>query len=206
MIARAVAAQTSSSFYLINGPEIISKYVGESEGKLGEVFAQARRNAPSIIFIDEIDSLCPKRDENSDELQKRVVASLLTLMDGSAAAETNHRVMVIGATNRPDSIDTAMRRAGRFDRELEIGIPNESKRFDILRKMIRNMPHCLTEKEVREHAHQQFEAMGGRLVLARMYSLLPRADLCFVPFSFFFVRLLSLCRYFHRHSSHSSPL
>lgn len=150
MIARAVAAQTSSSFYLINGPEIISKYVGESEEKLGAVFAAARRHAPSIIFIDEIDSLCPKRDEHSDELQKRIVASLLTLMDGSGAADTNARVMVIGATNRPDSIDTAMRRAGRFDRELEIGIPNESKRLDILSKMIRNMPHSLTEKEVRK--------------------------------------------------------
>jgi len=136
--------------------------------QLASVFALARRNAPSVIFLDEIDSLCPKRDESSDEMQKRVVASLLTLMDGatgeaagvdssgggSSASSVDDRVVVIGATNRPDALDTALRRAGRFDREMEIGIPNESKRLDILRRMIKKMPHALSDKEVRSHAQR----------------------------------------------------
>jgi AAA family ATPase len=125
--------------------------------QLSSVFALARRHAPSIIFLDEIDSLCPKRDESTDELQKRIVASLLTLMDGISSggggdggsqSSVDDRVLVIGATNRPDALDTALRRAGRFDREMEIGIPNETKRLDILQRMIKNMPHTMTEGEV----------------------------------------------------------
>ena len=134
--------------------------------QLASVFALARRHAPSIIFLDELDSLCPKRDESSDELQKRIVASLLTLMDGLSSSSSSggeggsqssvdDRVLVIGATNRPDALDTAMRRAGRFDREMEIGIPNEPKRLDILARMIRNMPHSLSQQEVRSTRHMR---------------------------------------------------
>jgi len=158
MLARAVAQQASASFYLINGPEIISKFVGESEEKLVSLFATARRHAPSIIFLDEIDSLCPKRDETTDELQKRIVASLLTLMDGLSSSSgygtngtssaSSDRVLVIAATNRPDSLDPALRRAGRLDRELEIGIPNEIKRLDILKRILTRMPHNITQQEL----------------------------------------------------------
>jgi transitional endoplasmic reticulum ATPase len=140
LLAKAVANETNANFYSIGGPEIMSKFYGESEERLRETFKQAQENAPSIIFIDEIDSIAPKREEVSGDVEKRVVSQLLTLMDGM---ESRGKLVVIGATNRPDSIDPALRRPGRFDREIEIGIPDEDGRFDILQIHTRGMP--LTE-------------------------------------------------------------
>lgn len=137
MLAKAVAGETSSNFTYIGGPEIVSKFYGESEGKLREIFKEAEENSPSIIFIDEIDSLAPKRDEVSGETERRIVAQLLALMDG---LESRGKVVVIGATNRPNSIDEALRRPGRFDREIEISIPDRDGRYDILQIHTRGMP------------------------------------------------------------------
>ncbi|MBE6517577.1 MAG: AAA family ATPase [Thermoplasmata archaeon] len=137
MLAKAVAGETSSNFTYIGGPEIVSKFYGESEEKLREIFKEAEENAPSIIFIDEIDSLAPKRDEVSGETERRIVAQMLALMDG---LKSRGKVVVIGATNRPNSIDEALRRPGRFDREIEISIPDRGGRFDILQIHTRGMP------------------------------------------------------------------
>ncbi len=137
MLAKAVAGETSSNFTYIGGPEIMSKFYGESEGKLREIFKEAEENAPSIIFIDEIDSIAPKRDEVSGEEERRIVAQLLALMDG---LKSRGKVVVIGATNRPNSIDEALRRPGRFDREIEIRIPDRNGRLEILQIHTRGMP------------------------------------------------------------------
>ena len=141
LLAKAVANETNANFYSIGGPEIMSKFYGESEERLRETFKQAQENAPSIIFIDEIDSIAPKREEVSGDVEKRVVSQLLTVMDG---LESRGKVVVIGATNRPDAIDPALRRPGRFDREIEIGIPDEKGRQEILEIHTRGMP--LTEE------------------------------------------------------------
>ena len=140
LLAKAVANETNANFYSIGGPEIMSKFYGESEERLRETFKQAQENSPSIIFIDEIDSIAPKREEVSGDVEKRVVSQLLTLMDG---IEGRGKLVVIGATNRPNALDPALRRPGRFDREIEIGIPDEGGRFDILQIHTRGMP--LTE-------------------------------------------------------------
>ena len=137
MLAKAVAGETSSNFMSIGGPEIVSKFYGESEGKLREIFKEAEENSPSIIFIDEIDSIAPKRDEVSGEEERRIVAQLLSLMDG---LNSRGKVVVIGATNRPNAIDEALRRPGRFDREIEIGIPDRDGRLEILQIHTRGMP------------------------------------------------------------------
>ena len=137
LLAKAVAGETNAHFISLSGPEIMGKHYGESEERIREIFAQAAENAPSIIFIDEIDSIAPKRDEVSGELEKRIVSQLLTLMDGM---QSRGKVVVIAATNRPDSIDPALRRPGRFDREIEIGIPDDEGRFDILSIHTRGMP------------------------------------------------------------------
>jgi len=137
MIAKAVATETNAHFTSINGPEIISKYYGESEKQLREIFDEASENAPAIIFIDEIDSICPKREDVSGEVERRVVAQMLTLMDGMKGRDN---VIVIGATNRRDAIDPALRRPGRFDREIEIGVPDRDGRKEILDVHIRQMP------------------------------------------------------------------
>ena len=137
LLAKAVAGETNANFVSLNGPEIMGKFYGESEERIREIFTQAEENAPSIIFIDEIDSIAPKRDEVSGELEKRIVSQLLTLMDGM---KSRGKVVVIAATNRPDSIDPALRRPGRFDREIEIGIPDDEGRFDILSIHTRGMP------------------------------------------------------------------
>jgi transitional endoplasmic reticulum ATPase len=137
LLAKAVANETNANFYSIGGPEIMSKFYGESEERLRETFNQAQENAPSIIFIDEIDSIAPKREEVSGDVEKRVVSQLLTLMDG---LESRGKVVVIGATNRPDALDPALRRPGRFDREIEIGIPDQSGRLEILEIHTRGMP------------------------------------------------------------------
>ena len=140
LLAKAVANETNANFYSIGGPEIMSKFYGESEERLREVFKEAEENAPSIIFIDEIDSIAPKREEVTGDVEKRVVSQLLTLMDG---IKSRGKLVVIGATNRPNAIDPALRRPGRFDREIEIGIPDEQGRMDILQIHTRGMP--LTE-------------------------------------------------------------
>jgi transitional endoplasmic reticulum ATPase len=137
LLARALANECVASFYSINGPEIMNKYYGETEGKLRDLFKEAKENAPSIIFIDEIDALAPKREEAFGDVEKRVVAQLLSLMDG---VSDRGDVVVIGATNRPESIDSALRRPGRFDRELQIGVPNPEGRFEILQIHTRGMP------------------------------------------------------------------
>ncbi len=137
LLAKAVANETNANFYSISGPEIMSKYYGESEEKLREIFKKAQETAPSIIFIDELDSIAPKREEVTGEVEKRVVAQLLALMDG---LEPRGRVVVIGATNRPNALDPALRRPGRFDREIEIGIPDREGRLEILQIHTRGVP------------------------------------------------------------------
>lgn len=137
LLAKAVANETNANFYTIGGPEIMSKYYGESEEKLRNVFQQAEKNAPSIIFIDEIDSIAPKRAEVTGEVERRIVAQLLSLMDGMS---TRGKVVVIGATNRINAVDEALRRPGRFDREIEIGVPDRNGRLEILQIHTRGMP------------------------------------------------------------------
>src|SRR5216110_62146 len=137
LLAKAVASETNANFYSIGGPEIMSKFYGESEEKLRNIFKQAEENAPSIIFIDELDSIAPKRDEVTGEVERRVVAQLLALMDGLQA---RGKVVVIGATNRPNALDPALRRPGRFDREIEIGVPDRDGRLEVLEIHTRGMP------------------------------------------------------------------
>jgi transitional endoplasmic reticulum ATPase len=150
MIAKAVAAETGANFFLINGPEIMSKLAGESESNLRKAFEQAEKNSPAIIFIDEIDSIAPKRDKAGGEVEKRIVSQLLTLMDG---IKPSSDVVVVAATNRPNVIDPALRRSGRFDRELDIGVPDEDGRLEIMRIKTRNMKiakNCDLESIARE--------------------------------------------------------
>src|SRR5579884_2374261 len=137
LLAKAVANETNAHFISISGPEIMSKFYGESEERLRQIFEEAEKNAPSIIFIDEIDSIAPKREEVTGEVEKRVVAQLLALMDGMTS---RGKVVVIAATNRPNAIDPALRRPGRFDREIEIGVPDQQGRLEILQIHTRGMP------------------------------------------------------------------
>ena len=152
LLAKAVANESDAHFIAINGPEIMSKYVGGSEERLRELFEEAEENAPSIVFIDEIDAIAPKREEVTGEVERRTVAQLLTLMDG---LKSRGQVVVIGATNRPDALDHAIRRGGRFDREIEIGVPDKDGRGEVLQIHTRGMP--LDEKvdleEVAEITH-----------------------------------------------------
>nr|AHL28478.1 cell division cycle 48 protein [Chromera velia] len=136
LIAKAVANETGAFFFLINGPEVMSKMAGEAEANLRRAFEEAEKNSPAIIFIDEIDSIAPKREKTNGEVERRVVSQLLTLMDG---LKGRGQVIVIGATNRPNSIDAALRRFGRFDREIDIGVPDDNGRLEILRIHTRNM-------------------------------------------------------------------
>ena len=137
MLAKALASETNANFLTLSGPEIMSKFYGESEEKLRDIFQQAEENAPSIILIDEIDSIAPKREEVTGEVERRVVAQLLAVMDGLKA---RGKVVVIGATNRPNALDPALRRPGRFDREIEIGVPDRKARFEIMQIHTRGMP------------------------------------------------------------------
>ncbi len=137
LLARAVANESEANFFSINGPEIMSKFYGESEARLREIFQQAQQNSPSIIFIDELDAIAPKREEVTGEVERRVVAQLLALMDGLSG---RGNVIVIGATNRPGALDPALRRPGRFDREVEIGVPDKQGRNEILQIHSRGMP------------------------------------------------------------------
>lgn len=152
LIARAVASETDATFTAISGPEIMSRYYGESEQRLRQIFEDAQKSAPSIIFIDEIDSIAPKREEVVGDLERRVVAQLLSLMDGLTS---RGEVIVIAATNRPNALDPALRRGGRFDREVEIGIPNKSGRLEILYVHTRGMPleESLDLSEIAEMTH-----------------------------------------------------
>jgi len=136
LIARAVANETGAFFFLINGPEIMSKLAGESESNLRKAFEEADKNSPSIIFIDELDAIAPKREKTQGEVERRIVSQLLTLMDG---LKQTSNVIVMAATNRPNSIDTALRRFGRFDREIDIGIPDTTGRLEVLRIHTKNM-------------------------------------------------------------------
>ncbi len=180
LLAKAVANETNANFYSIGGPEIMSKFYGESEERLRETFKQAQENAPSIIFIDEIDSIAPKREEVSGDVEKRVVSQLLTIMDG---LESRGKVVVIGATNRPDALDPALRRPGRFDREIEIGIPDQKGRQEILEIHTRGMP--LTEEvklsSIAKVTHgfvgADLEAVCREAAMKSLRSVLPEINL-----------------------------
>jgi transitional endoplasmic reticulum ATPase len=180
MLAKAVAGETSSNFVSIGGPEIVSKFYGESEGKLREIFKEAEENAPSIIFIDEIDSIAPKREEVTGEAERRIVAQLLSLMDG---LNSRGKVVVIAATNRPNSIDEALRRPGRFDREIEIGIPDRDGRLEILQIHTRGMPldDSVDLKRLADRTHgyagADISALCKEAAMAALRRILPEVDL-----------------------------
>ncbi|XP_043529993.1 ATPase family protein 2 homolog isoform X3 [Chiloscyllium plagiosum] len=163
LIARAIANEVGAHVSVINGPEIMSKYFGESEARLRRIFAEATQCQPSIIFIDELDAMCPKREGAHHEVEKRVVASLLTLMDGIGSEGSEGQLLVLGATNRPHALDPALRRPGRFDKEIEIGIPNAEDRADILRKFLKNVPTLLTEVELTQLADGAHGYVGADL-------------------------------------------
>src|SRR3989449_1776038 len=137
LIAKALASESEANFFIINGPEIMNKYYGETEARLRDIFKEAKDNAPGVIFIDEIDAIAPKREEAYGDVEKRVVAQLLALMDGLT---DRGNVIVLGATNRPESVHPALRRPGRFDREIEISVPNVDGRLEILHIHTRGMP------------------------------------------------------------------
>ncbi|KAG8454106.1 hypothetical protein GDO86_000663, partial [Hymenochirus boettgeri] len=163
LIAKAIANEVGAHVSVINGPEIISKFYGESEARLRQIFAEASQRSPSIIFIDELDALCPKREGAQNEVEKRVVASLLTLMDGIGSEDSEGQLLVLGATNRPHSLDPALRRPGRFDKEIEISVPNAHERLDIVKKTLRNVPHKLKEEELVRLADNTHGYVGADL-------------------------------------------
>ncbi|KAM6120325.1 LOW QUALITY PROTEIN: ATPase family gene 2 protein homolog A [Pterocles gutturalis] len=163
MIAKAIANEVGAHVTVINGPEIISKFYGESESRLRQIFAEASLRRPSIIFIDELDALCPKREGARNEVEKRVVASLLTLMDGIGSEGSEGQLLVLGATNRPHALDAALRRPGRFDKEIEIGIPNAQDRLDILQKLLKKVPNSLTAAELVQLADSAHGYVGADL-------------------------------------------
>ena len=180
LLAKAVANETNANFYTIGGPEIMSKFYGESEERLRNVFQEAQKNAPSIILIDELDSIAPKREEVSGEVERRIVAQLLSLMDGLKA---RGKVVVIGATNRINAIDPALRRPGRFDREIEIGVPDRDGRLDILQIHTRGMP---LEKDVNlerlaDITHgfvgADLQALAKEAAIRALRRILPEIDL-----------------------------
>ena len=180
LLAKAVANETNASFYTIGGPEIMSKYYGESEEKLRNIFEQAEKNAPSIIFIDEIDSIAPKREEVSGEVERRIVAQLLSLMDGMSA---RGKVVVIGATNRVNAVDPALRRPGRFDRELEIGVPDRDGRLEILQIHTRGMPLAkdVDLEKLADISHgfvgADLQALSKEAAIRALRRVLPQIDL-----------------------------
>jgi transitional endoplasmic reticulum ATPase len=180
LIAKAVANESGAHFIPIAGPEVISKYYGESEQRLREVFDEAEENAPAIIFIDELDSITPKREEVTGEVERRVVAQLLTMMDG---LEERGQVVVIGATNRLDAIDPALRRPGRFDREIEIGVPIEIDRSEILMIHTRGMPLAenvdLDELSARTHGYTgaDLAALAREAAIRALRRYLPQINL-----------------------------
>jgi transitional endoplasmic reticulum ATPase len=180
LLAKAVANETNANFYTIGGPEIMSKYYGESEEKLRNVFQQAEKNAPSIIFIDEIDSIAPKREEVSGEVERRIVAQLLSLMDGMSS---RGKVVVIGATNRINAIDPALRRPGRFDREIEIGVPDRNGRLEVLQIHTRGMPldKDVNLEKLADISHgfvgADLQALSKEAAMRALRKILPEIDL-----------------------------
>ncbi|MFQ5997679.1 MAG: AAA family ATPase, partial [Candidatus Bathyarchaeia archaeon] len=180
LLARAVAHETFAHFSTISGPEIMSKFYGESEGRLREIFKEAEENAPSVVFIDELDSIASKREEMTGEVEKRVVAQLLALMDG---LKSRGKVVVIGATNRPNAIDPALRRPGRFDREIEIRVPNSEGRLQILQIHTRNMPlvNDIDLKKLASISHgfvgADLEALCKESAMRALRRVLPEIDL-----------------------------
>ena len=180
LLARAVANETNANFYSISGPEIMSKFYGESEERLRDAFRLAQENSPAIIFIDELDSVAPKREEVTGDVEKRVVSQLLTLMDG---IQSRGKLVVIGATNRPNAIDPALRRPGRFDREIEIGIPDEKGRLEVLQIHTRGMP--LTEnvnleaiaKVTHGFVGADLEALSKEAAMRSLRRMLPQINL-----------------------------
>uniref|UniRef100_A0A672SQK2 AAA+ ATPase domain-containing protein n=1 Tax=Sinocyclocheilus grahami TaxID=75366 RepID=A0A672SQK2_SINGR len=163
MIGRAVANEVGAHMSVINGPEIMSKFYGETEGRLRQIFSQASQRQPAIIFIDELDALCPRREGAQNEVEKRLVATLLTLMDGIGSEGHSGQLLVLGATNRPHALDPALRRPGRFDKELEIGVPGADGRMDILQKQLRSMPCDVSAAELRELADAAHGYVGADL-------------------------------------------
>ena len=180
LLAKAVASETNANFYSIGGPEIMSKFYGESEERLREIFKEAQENAPSIIFIDEIDSIAPKREEVTGEVEKRVVSQLLSVMDG---LQSRGKVVVIGATNRINSIDPALRRPGRFDREIEIGVPDRDGRLEILQIHTRGMPlfEDVDLKKLADVTHgfvgADLEALAKEAAIRALRRILPEINL-----------------------------
>ncbi|MDR4512478.1 MAG: CDC48 family AAA ATPase [Nitrososphaeraceae archaeon] len=180
LLAKAIANETNANYYTIGGPEIMSKYYGESEEKLRNVFKQAEQNAPSVIFIDEIDSIAPNREEVSGEVERRIVAQLLSLMDGMSS---RGKVVVIGATNRLNAIDPALRRPGRFDREIEIGVPDKEGRYEILQIHTRGMPLSkdVDLEKIANLSHgfvgADLFALGKEAAMRSLRKVLPEMDL-----------------------------
>jgi len=180
LLARAVANESEANFFSINGPEIMSKFYGESEARLREIFQQAQQNAPSIIFIDELDAIAPKREEVTGEVERRVVAQLLALMDGLSG---RGNVIVIGATNRPSALDPALRRPGRFDREIEIGVPDKQGRYEIIQIHTRGMPLAedVDLKKLSEITHgytgADLSALGRETAMKSLRRYLPQINL-----------------------------
>jgi transitional endoplasmic reticulum ATPase len=180
LLAKAVANETSANFYSIGGPEIMSKFYGESEENLRNIFQEAQKSAPSIIFIDELDSIAPKREEVSGEVERRIVAQLLSLMDGLTA---RGKVVVIGATNRINAIDPALRRPGRFDREIEIGVPDRNGRLDILQIHTRGMPLAddVNLERLADISHgfvgADLQALAKEAAIRALRRILPQIDL-----------------------------
>ncbi len=180
LLAKAVANESSANFISINGPEIMSKFVGDAEKRLRDIFNEAEKNAPSIIFIDEIDAIAPKREESYGEVERRVVAQLLALMDG---LKSRGKVIVIAATNRQDSLDPALRRGGRFDREIEIGVPDKNGRLIILKIHTRHMPleKNVDLKELAEVTHgfvgADLESLCKEAAMAVLRRELAKVDL-----------------------------
>ena len=180
LLAKAVANETSANFYSIGGPEIMSKFYGESEEKLRNIFQEAQKSAPSIIFIDELDSIAPKREEVTGEVERRIVAQLLSLMDGLTA---RGKVVVIGATNRINAIDPALRRPGRFDREIELGVPDRNGRLDILQIHTRGMPLAddVNLERLADISHgfvgADLQALAKEAAIRALRRILPQIDL-----------------------------
>ena len=167
LLAKAVANESNAHFISISGPEIMSKFYGESEARLREIFKEAREKAPSIIFIDEIDSIAPKREEVTGEVERRVVSQMLSLMDG---LEARGKVIVISATNRPNAIDPALRRPGRFDREIEIKVPDKKGRSEVLQIHTRNMP--LMTEEIKKEMKEKADAEKDPVVRGNMLKMI----------------------------------
>ncbi|XP_022615588.1 spermatogenesis-associated protein 5 [Seriola dumerili] len=163
MIGRAIANEVGAHMTVINGPEIMSKFYGETESRLRQIFTEASQRRPAIIFIDELDALCPKREGAQNEVEKRVVASLLTLMDGIGSEGHSGQLLVLGATNRPHALDPALRRPGRFDKELEVGVPGAAERADILQKQLSSVPCSATGEELTQLADAAHGYVGADL-------------------------------------------